>query len=273
MKRRKKTNHPIYDLQKEHREQLIAICKATKGDIKKIDKANDMDWEKERAMGRYSEMVVDKVQDLIIQGVSKIIEGTLLHYTSQFEESTELIMPEYELNGLYQKSMRRFLTENYKGKTLTGRFRKIKRKVRKNIEREFDKDERYTNDDLPIRVYHKFYSDKYRKGGTLKGRGDTLLVAEENRLYDETAVSFFMKVGVAYVRFMLTPQHDSEDDVCNKIANHVDPTVEEKCRDKGINPTGVYRIEELPEYPHPRAFYYLKPIYDLGFNSNKFTQN
>ena len=228
--------------------------------IKKLDSVKWMLIEKDILI--IADDIMGRVEMLILEAVEQVIEDTLQYYSKDLYENTGKTLAESSLNSIKSQMYTQFTTFPFKGNTLNGRFQRLDRKLKRNVMKNGKQcaARQVSRKELINRLVDCFYAPTPVRHATLWGSSDTLLVSEENRFYHETALAFLKHMGIRHVRFVLTPQHSSGD-ICDDIASHVDPVIKELLEPHDISPVGVYRVEELPEYPHPRALYYLEPIY------------
>ena len=254
--------NPILSYQNSRRKLLLKICKdsAKKVDIilpKKVDSGII------KAEYKLSKLVGDtgnRIRKFILWSVEEVIKDTLDHYNALHKKEAGVELSAKTMEDMRRQLIKRFVYEPFKGGTFDSRIERIIKKARINVGNALVFVNDTNRNELVDEIESYFYSVDYIPGGSMKGGGDTLLVSEENRFYHETAVAFFEKVGIQYVKFCLSPTHQIDDE-CNNIATYIDTTLEDKFKNLGIDVEGVYRVGDLPEYPHPRASYYLEPIY------------
>jgi len=257
--------NPVLKYQTQRVKEFNKICQESAENVDKIipkNKLADIIIYEER-LSLLTDKTINKIRKLIIKGVSEIIYDTLKHYNQIHEDMAGVRLPNKKLNDIHIILLKRFATEPFKGSTFDARLERLKKRVltviNKNLYITLNEED---TSNIRQEIKEVFYTFDYITGGSLRGGGETLLISEENRYYHETAVEFFKRVGVSYVRFCLQPYYN-EDDICYEIASYENPAVLEKF--SHVDPQGLYRLDELPEYPRPRARYYLKPLYHIGY--------
>lgn len=265
-------NNPIYDSQTKRRRKLLFFCFELRSDVEKIlsktPSADSVEFTLvKNKLLKLTSMSINNVRKLILIGVSSIITTTLEHYTNNFKKETGIEIKEEVLKELERELLKRFAVLPYAGANFDQRISRLEKRTLIALTENFQMaiGQKLKDSQLIDKIHASFYKNaSYHGGATLLGGADTLMVSEENRLYHDTALAFFKMVGVRYVRFCLTPQHNVKD-ICDELASYEDMVVREKVGEQ-VDIKGIYQIEDLPEYPHPRALYYLQPIYSLGFN-------
>lgn len=255
--------HPIKNGQIKRRYGLERMCRDTKKDlldktrsIKQLDGVKFIKLEAD--LINYSNKLIRGIEMSITFGIGEVVITTVEHYEKDYRKKIGYKLPEYVIRKLTREVYRKFLPKPFMGNTLENRVERLRRRQEVNIRNGLRLALGQSGEKVFDSVYPCFYSPVSVEGGSLAGGFSTLLVGEENRAYHEASLEFFGYVGTRYIRFSLTPEHKGRD-ICDTIAAYVDPTI------RVSNPVGVYKIEDLPKAPHPRAFYYLEPIYELGF--------
>lgn len=255
--------HPIKNGQIKRRYGLERTCRDTKKDL--LDKTRSikqLDGVKliklEADLINYSNKLIKKIETSITFGIGDVVITTIKYYEKGYEKKTGYKLPEYAIKKLTKETYRKFLSKPFMGNTLENRIARLRRRQEVNIRNRLRSVLGQNGKGVFDSVYPCFYSIVPVEGGSLAGGFSTILVGEENRAYHEAALEFFGYIGIRHVRFILPPEHKGKD-ICDTIAAYVDPTI------RISNPVGVYKIEDLPKAPHPRAFYYLEPVYELGF--------
>lgn len=203
---------------------------------------------------------ITMLQTNFIRDFDSVVTETLEHYNS----NAPIGISKTKLKEMQRSIMKAYISEYYYNETIDTRINKLRTRLLTALSSELGA-EQLIGADIGERLASRFYSTEPVVGGTLYGQASNLLVSEENRLYHITAMMFFGNMGVQYLRFCLTPSHE-EEDVCDSLANWTNLTTARIAKTKGINPTGVYLRTQFPDPPHPRAEYYIEPLYTLGYH-------
>jgi hypothetical protein len=265
-------HNPILKTQNTNRLQLYAYCKKARKEIAEIvsndEKTNAIQvMIMEPKLSKYLNGALEDVRKLTVNGIEQIIEDTLEHYNEQLNKNTGHKLSDSELRRIENEALRKFATTNFQGMTFDNRIDRIRKRLLISIGEKlrYAVNKGTTNKELGEAIGLVLFCEDNLESPTLFGSADTLLVSEENRVYHESAMLFLDLIGMRCARFCLTPTH-KEPDICNTYAKYIDVTLESTLEKKGIDPEGIYRVQDFPDSPHPRAFYYIEPIYDLGFS-------
>jgi len=93
----------------------------------------------------------------------------------------------------------------------------------------------------------------YNKPGTIPGgsiykAASVIHISEISRAYRESSIQTVHELGIRYMKWHLHPRHPKYD-ICDLLSAKVTTP---------YGP-GVYRVEELPEYPHPQCICIVTP--------------
>jgi len=254
-------DNPILDEQKERKKEFYQICKKGAENVEKIipkNEINDIIVIEER-LGKLVANTVNQVRKFILQSVEEVITDTLNHYNDLHEKMAGERLPKTVIKQLKSELLKEFAYQSFKGDTFDGRIEKIRRKVFRNIVNTLPTENKPSS--LKPAVKECIYTFDHIPGGSLRGLGETLLVSEENRFYHKTAITYFNKVGITFLRFCLLPAHSETTDMM-EYASAENEEIKSKFPD--YDPIGIYRIKAV-EYPRPRARYYLEPLYHIGY--------
>jgi hypothetical protein len=221
----------------------------------------------EPKISAYLNKVLERIRENIVEFVEMVIEDTLDYYNDNLKKNTGYQLTDAEVRRLKSDTFRQFATHDFQGLTFDSRIERIRKRVLILIGEQlrFAVSNKNSGKELAKDLALRFFSSEPSNNITVFGSCDTLLVAEENRVYQETALALFNYIGVRCVRFCLTPEHKDKD-ICDTFASFVDITIEQVANEKGLDPEGIYRIADFPDSPHPRALLYIEPIYELGFS-------
>ncbi len=255
-------SNPILTYQTRRKREFYQLCQKSSQKVGGILPKNEISdiMLLEEKLVRLLSQTMEGYRKLIVSCVEEVIEDTLKHYNKYHEELTGVLIDKNTLIELKLELLKQFAYHPFYGKTFDGRIGDIQKKLANNLVKTLQSYNDPAEMEDELKDY--FYTFNQVSGGSLRGRGETLLISEENRFYHNAAVSYFRKVGVTFVRFCLTPNYNEEGDLVT-IAEQKNSEVQKKF--PGFNATGLYRLEELPDYPRPRAVYYLEPVYHIGY--------
>ena len=268
--------HPIIRQQLGHRRVLRGICRTGARNAVEILDGFLPSLEGLRLLAaqttleRLAEQVIHDIGKELFMGIQTTAEITVKHYDTVLERAGFSPLNPAASQQLLATMVRKVTLEAFKGATPLGRLAKWEQTLKRGL--------RYRlaaawNTRQPARVLRQavgssFISNMPVAGGSIFGAMDRLIVSEESRVYHETSVGYFLRAGIGYARFTITEENQRHD-ICDIYANLVVPQVAAQLRGSGIDPAGVYPVNGLPGYPHPRALYYLDPIFLVGFNPTR----
>lgn len=102
-------------------------------------------------------------------------------------------------------------------------------------------------------------------GGSLVKDLQRLQVGEEGRARHEAEKTLLQERGVELVYWHLSPNHNPKHcggGICDRLAGQTNERVIEFLAENnlGLDPAGLYFVEDLPEYPHPSCWCFLEPV-------------
>lgn len=252
--------HPLANNIDKRRKRWYQICREAEEDIDKIVTHSSLDDTRQR-MENYIQDLMKLFTELLKDAINETIEETLKHYNEEAPFSLPADFRKRVKN--YEESV---LEETYYGKTTLDRIIDLQNKTIKNIHREIDTIPEHDIDKeiLSKRIYEKVYSEMPVPGGRLFNSGDSILTGEQTRFYHNTTLKICDLSGVQHIKIVKVEQSSS---ACKELADRTpDFLLTEKCQKEGISEKGVYRLENAPDMPHPRAMYYIKLLFSLGYS-------
>jgi len=263
--------HPLYKVQLFHRTKLLNTCVETQKQISKylrpIKNINGIELIIiEDKIYAFLDGLFEKLRKQISEHVYEYIDLTIELYSGIHVAKTNSELNEEELKGFEQELKKDFVIESYHNSFFDSRITAIRNRIFNMLKDDFLAllGQEINGLALAAKINERIQSSLPVRGGTIYGGMETLLLSEEIRMYHKAALEFFKLNGLRYARFCLTPQHRRED-ICDKLAAYTDLNIARQCKKIKLNPEGIYPLEEFPDPPHPRAFYYIQPIYELGF--------
>jgi len=263
--------NPILVSQLARRRKLKQICSTSKAEIQKLTAGIErLDVTTlitlEDRLFTMAEKCSKLVGRFIYESGADAAEETLDFFSAGYQAQTGAEVPNPHRQRVMNEALRSFNSKPFFGDTLPLRLHKMETRLKNRVVHAalLASGQGLGGRALADYLGSFFISDTPVEGGSLFGYAELLLVSEENRMHYLAATMFFREMGVTLVRFGLVRRRNRQDGG-GELLNYVDLSIADRLAGTGINPVGVYRLETLPMYPHPRARFYLEPIYEVGF--------
>lgn len=124
--------------------------------------------------------------------------------------------------------------------------------------------------DLKSGLMHTKLGKAPIRGGSLVKKVRGLMLGEEGRAMRQTEVDTMRVSGVALAYWRLNPAHKWHgSEVCELHATSLNSdAISAVARfDAGISVQGLYRVDNIPAYPHPYCMCYMEPAYTQKYAS------
>lgn len=202
-------------------------------------------------VGRAVDNLAGEIRGLIFLSVEESIDATLDHYGAN----------KAQIEDVKRRTLIEFSIGFFKDASFDTRVSKIKQRIRQLIDADLQQSISQGRQlkDVAELIGNRIISESPIKGGSLYGGFSTLLVSECYIAYHYATIAIFRRKNIGYARFTLTQDHSGED-VCNTLSKVVNIDISKRVHILGITPEGIYKLDDFPSYPHPRACYYIEPI-------------